>query len=55
MKDQCMQCENTIKDKERDVVLSCKLSAALNNPSLIVLGIKGCCPYHKYPEYYGFK
>lgn len=49
MKYQCMQCKNTIKDKERDVIETCKLSAALNNPSLIVLGMKGCCPYHEYP------
>ena len=55
MKNQCMQCKNVIKDKEMDIVQTCKLSAALNNPSLIVLGKKGCCPYHEYPEYYGFK
>ena len=46
---------NVIKDKERDEVRTCTLSAALNNPSLIILGVKGCCPYHEYPEYYGMK
>ena len=48
-------CKNVIKDKERDEVRTCTLSAALNNPSLIILGAKGCCPYHEYPEYYGVK
>ena len=55
MKNQCLNCKNVIKDKERDEVRTCTLSAALNNPSLIILGIKGCCPYHEYPEYYGVK
>ena len=55
MKNQCLICKNVIKDKERDEVRTCTLSAALNNPSLIILGAKGCCPYHEYPEYYGMK
>ncbi|HFD2052125.1 TPA: hypothetical protein ACF2DE_002856 [Clostridium perfringens] len=52
---QCMKCRNVIKDKERDVVQTCTISATLNNQSLIVLGIKGVCPYHEYPEYYWMK
>ncbi len=55
MENQCQVCRNAIKDKERDIVQTCILSATLNNPSLIILGTKGCCPYHEYPEYYGVK
>ena len=40
MKNQCLNCKNVIKDKERDEVRTCTLSAALNNPSLIILGVK---------------
>lgn len=52
---QCMKCKYVIKDKERDIPQNCDVSKKIDNPFLLSLGKKDCCPYHEYPEYYGMK
>lgn len=47
MKNQCINCKNIIKYNDSEEEYTCLLSVYSKNPSLIVLGIKGCCPYHK--------
>lgn len=55
MGNQCYKCQYRENDKERDVVIGCVIAKAKGDNSILILGKKGICPYHEYPEYYGFK
>jgi hypothetical protein len=51
----CENCRFKITDKERDIVQSCQVAIDIKNPYLLSASKNGMCPYHDYPEYYGFK
>jgi hypothetical protein len=51
----CENCRYKITDKERDIVLECKVGNDINNPYLLSAAKNGMCPYHDYQEYYGCK
>lgn len=47
MEIQCKKCRSVIKDKDKNIIETCIISAKQNNPSLIILGITGKCPYYE--------
>lgn len=52
----CKNCIYKNEDKERSgIVHGCSIAKRKNDDTLMILGRKGLCPYHEYPEYYGFK
>ena len=51
----CNNCKYKITDKERYIVQNCEIAKIKIDSTILILGRKGICPYHEYPEYYGCK